>query len=155
MCSGDLRDHAHACVCCISYPAINVVFACPVPAGLHHSFEKWKKPFNPILGETWEAGLPDGSSIFMEQISHHPPVSAFHLEGPGWSSRPYTMHNCMRHMGMGARPCCLRGWAGLGHTAVLLMHANELRLTNMLVSIHMPQAGRTASAVCHSHMCPS
>mmetsp|Transcript_35594 Transcript_35594/g.79082 ORF Transcript_35594/g.79082 Transcript_35594/m.79082 type:complete len:531 (+) Transcript_35594:289-1881(+) len=52
-------------------------------AGLHHGFEKWKKPFNPILGETWEATLPDGSSMFMEQISHHPPVSAFHLEGPG------------------------------------------------------------------------
>jgi hypothetical protein len=58
----------------------------PVPcehAGLHHSFEKWKKPFNPILGETWQARLSDGSAIFMEQISHHPPVSAFHIEGPG------------------------------------------------------------------------
>lgn len=52
-------------------------------AGLHHSFEKWKKPFNPILGETWQAALSDGSTIFMEQISHHPPVSAFHIEGPG------------------------------------------------------------------------
>jgi len=56
-------------------------------AGLHHGFEKWKKPFNPILGETWQASLSDGSSMFMEQISHHPPVSAFHLEGPGGKYR--------------------------------------------------------------------
>ncbi|GFH31221.1 uncharacterized protein HaLaN_30217, partial [Haematococcus lacustris] len=52
-------------------------------AGLHHGFEKWKKPFNPILGETWQAELADGSSMFLEQISHHPPITAFNLEGPG------------------------------------------------------------------------
>ncbi|KAG1666917.1 hypothetical protein FOA52_005977 [Chlamydomonas sp. UWO 241] len=52
-------------------------------AGLYHSFERWKKPFNPILGETWQAALSDGSTIAMEQISHHPPVSAFQIEGPG------------------------------------------------------------------------
>lgn len=52
-------------------------------AGLHHAFANWRKPFNPILGETWQAVLSDGTSMFMEQISHHPPVSAFHMEGPG------------------------------------------------------------------------
>eukprot|EP00798_Chlamydomonas_sp_ICE-L_P026418 gene26418-17517_t len=51
-------------------------------AGLHHAFDKWKKPFNPLLGETWQAAHSDGSQIFMEQISHHPPISAFHIEGP-------------------------------------------------------------------------
>lgn len=52
-------------------------------AGLHHGFERWKKPFNPILGETWQATLSDGTQMFMEQISHHPPVSAFDMVGPG------------------------------------------------------------------------
>ena len=33
-------------------------------------------------GETWQAGQPDGSQIFLEQISHHPPISAFELCGP-------------------------------------------------------------------------
>ncbi|KXZ54450.1 hypothetical protein GPECTOR_4g1001 [Gonium pectorale] len=56
-------------------------------AGLHHAFENWRKPFNPILGETWQASLSDGTSMYMEQISHHPPVSAFHMEGPGGSYR--------------------------------------------------------------------
>lgn len=55
-------------------------------AGLHHAFENWRKPFNPILGETWQAQLSDGTCMFMEQISHHPPVSAFHMEGPGEAS---------------------------------------------------------------------
>lgn len=52
-------------------------------AGLQHAFQSWRKPFNPILGETWAGGLPDGSEIFLEQTSHHPPVSAFQLVGPG------------------------------------------------------------------------
>ncbi|KAG2435871.1 hypothetical protein HXX76_007066 [Chlamydomonas incerta] len=56
-------------------------------AGLHHAFTNWRKPFNPILGETWQAALSDGTSMFMEQISHHPPVTAIHMEGPGGSYR--------------------------------------------------------------------
>eukprot|EP00798_Chlamydomonas_sp_ICE-L_P017077 gene17077-23372_t len=56
-------------------------------AGLHHGFEKWLKPFNPILGETWQARQVDGSVIQMEQTSHHPPVSVFHIEGPGGKYR--------------------------------------------------------------------
>lgn len=36
-----------------------------------------KKPFNPILGETFEYAPEDGSFRFIsEQVSHHPPVSA-------------------------------------------------------------------------------
>ena len=52
-----------------------------VIAGFHRVFLKWAKPYNPILGETWQASLPDGTSIFLEQISHHPPISAFQMFG--------------------------------------------------------------------------
>lgn len=53
-------------------------------AGLQHVYEDFRKPFNPILGETWQATLPqDGTQLFVEQISHHPPVSAFQMQGPG------------------------------------------------------------------------
>ena len=34
-------------------------------------------------GETWQATLDDGSNVYFEQMSHHPPVSAFQLIGPG------------------------------------------------------------------------
>ena len=40
---------------------------------------KLVKPFNPILGETFQ-GYLGGIPIFYEQISHHPPVSAFYME---------------------------------------------------------------------------
>ena len=42
----------------------------------------WGKPLNPILGETYEATLPDGSTVHIEQISHHPPISYLLLCGP-------------------------------------------------------------------------
>jgi hypothetical protein len=42
-----------------------------------------KKPFNPILGETYQAKFFDGTRVFMEQTSHHPPVSAWDVEAPG------------------------------------------------------------------------
>ena len=52
------------------------------PAGFHRVFVRWAKPFNPVLGETWQAALPDGTAIALEQISHHPPISAFQMHGP-------------------------------------------------------------------------
>ena len=36
-----------------------------------------KKPFNPMLGETYELVTEDFKFI-SEQVSHHPPVSACH-----------------------------------------------------------------------------
>nr|XP_040020542.1 oxysterol-binding protein-related protein 3 isoform X1 [Gasterosteus aculeatus aculeatus]XP_040020543.1 oxysterol-binding protein-related protein 3 isoform X1 [Gasterosteus aculeatus aculeatus] len=39
------------------------------------------KPFNPVLGETYECERPDkGLRFVAEQVSHHPPISACHAE---------------------------------------------------------------------------
>ncbi|XP_041119756.1 oxysterol-binding protein-related protein 6-like isoform X4 [Polyodon spathula] len=39
------------------------------------------KPFNPVLGETYECIREDkGLCFFAEQVSHHPPISACHCE---------------------------------------------------------------------------
>ncbi|XP_056901241.1 oxysterol-binding protein-related protein 3 isoform X2 [Takifugu flavidus] len=39
------------------------------------------KPFNPVLGETYECDRPDkGFKFVAEQVSHHPPISACHAE---------------------------------------------------------------------------
>jgi hypothetical protein len=35
------------------------------------------KPLNPILGETCQATFDDGTELYAEQISHHPPISYF------------------------------------------------------------------------------
>ncbi|XP_054993365.1 oxysterol-binding protein-related protein 2 [Sorex araneus] len=45
-------------------------------------WERTGKPFNPLLGETYELVREDlGFRSISEQVSHHPPVSAFHSEG--------------------------------------------------------------------------
>ncbi|KAI1755667.1 oxysterol-binding protein [Xylaria castorea] len=44
------------------------------------------KPFNPLLGETFEYARPDkGYRFVIEQVSHHPPVNACHTEAAQWT----------------------------------------------------------------------
>lgn len=38
------------------------------------------KPFNPLLGETYEL-VTKGFRFLAEQVAHHPPTTAFHCEG--------------------------------------------------------------------------
>lgn len=43
------------------------------------------KPFNPLLGETYEYVRPDKNyRFFVEQVSHHPPIGAAYAESPKW-----------------------------------------------------------------------
>ncbi|KAG8131643.1 hypothetical protein E2320_009554 [Naja naja] len=45
-------------------------------------WERTGKPFNPLLGETYELIREDlGFRLISEQVSHHPPISAFYSEG--------------------------------------------------------------------------
>jgi oxysterol-binding protein 1 len=45
--------------------------------------ERTSKPFNPLLGETFE--FSTASMRFVaEQVSHHPPITAGHMEGADW-----------------------------------------------------------------------
>jgi oxysterol-binding protein 1 len=57
------------------------------------------KPFNPLLGETFEYVRPDkGYRLFMEQVSHHPPIGALWAEHPKWdywvSDRQHWARRC-------------------------------------------------------------
>ncbi|KAI7871834.1 hypothetical protein BDF14DRAFT_1718231 [Spinellus fusiger] len=55
--------------------SLNGSFSSRVPKG------EWeKKPFNPILGEQFFCSWDNGTTITCEQVSHHPPVSGFHIE---------------------------------------------------------------------------
>lgn len=52
------------------------------------------KPFNPLLGETYECDRTDdlGWKCVAEQVSHHPPMAAIHCEGKGWACwQEFTM----------------------------------------------------------------
>lgn len=44
------------------------------------------KPFNPLLGETFEYVRPDKNfRFFVEQVSHHPPIGAAWADAPQWT----------------------------------------------------------------------
>ncbi|CAG7785076.1 unnamed protein product [Allacma fusca] len=54
-------------------------------SGYSSSFFRTHKPFNPLLGETFECVREDkGFRFLAEQVCHHPPVSACHAEGRAW-----------------------------------------------------------------------
>jgi len=42
-----------------------------------------EKPFNPILGETYQCWI-DGCPVYFEQIAHHPPVASYLMIGRGY-----------------------------------------------------------------------
>jgi hypothetical protein len=46
------------------------------------------KPFNPLLGETFEMRT-DSFDYLAEQVSHHPPIAAIYTRG-----KFYTMFTC-------------------------------------------------------------
>jgi len=44
------------------------------------------KPFNPLLGETYELVYPErGFRFIAEKVSHHPTIIAAHAQGRGWT----------------------------------------------------------------------
>jgi len=50
------------------------------------TIERVAKPFNPLLGETFEYVRPDKNyRFFIEQVSHHPPIGAAWAESPRWT----------------------------------------------------------------------
>lgn len=56
-----------------------------VTSALSVNWMRSGKPFNACLGETYELIRPDmGFKFVGEQVSHHPPVTAFHAEGDGY-----------------------------------------------------------------------
>ncbi|MGH0163692.1 UNVERIFIED_CONTAM: hypothetical protein FKN15_045975 [Acipenser sinensis] len=64
-----------------SVERMQVVAAFAVSA-VASQWERTGKPFNPLLGETYELARDDqGFRLVSEQVSHHPPVSAFYAEG--------------------------------------------------------------------------
>ena len=58
---------------------------------VHYFFSKsrLKKPFNPILGETYEF-VQDKYIFLSEQVSHHPPITAFNFKGDGFEGEGYS-----------------------------------------------------------------
>uniref|UniRef100_A0A4W5JXT9 Oxysterol-binding protein n=1 Tax=Hucho hucho TaxID=62062 RepID=A0A4W5JXT9_9TELE len=69
-----------ACLLSDSIERMQAVAAFAVSA-VASQWDRTGKPFNPLLGETYELTREDhGYRLISEQVSHHPPISAFHAE---------------------------------------------------------------------------
>ncbi|KAM7175750.1 oxysterol-binding protein-related protein 3 isoform 2-T8 [Macrochelys suwanniensis] len=64
-----------------SFERMVYVAAFAVSAYASSYYRAGSKPFNPVLGETYECVREDkGFQFFSEQVSHHPPISACHAD---------------------------------------------------------------------------
>lgn len=78
-----------ACDCDDPLLRIQYVTAYAVSSAASNA-ERIAKPFNPLLGETYELNRPDkGFRIVLEQVSHHPPVSAYYTESTNGRYKVY------------------------------------------------------------------
>ena len=77
------------------------------------------KPFNPLLGETFEYVVPGKFQFLGEQVSHHPPISAFHILGDSGYLK-YSTFNTKTSFGIGTI-----GFANIFHEHIELMPYGE------------------------------
>jgi hypothetical protein len=62
-------------------PEVRLAKVTAFAVAVYSTMERSKKPFNPILGETYELKMDDGVSTYIaEQVSHHPPIGAGHVK---------------------------------------------------------------------------
>ncbi|RRT55226.1 hypothetical protein B296_00030559, partial [Ensete ventricosum] len=61
-------------------PYMRLVYASSWAISVYYAYQRTWKPFNPILGETYEMVNHGGITFIAEQVSHHPPMSAAHAE---------------------------------------------------------------------------
>ncbi|GAA6010665.1 hypothetical protein JCM10207_007793 [Rhodosporidiobolus poonsookiae] len=82
----ELLDRAAAAKDPLERLTLVAVFAVSAMSG--NKYRSSRKPFNPLLGETYECIRPEqGFQFVSEKVSHNPPILAFHSEAPqrGWS----------------------------------------------------------------------
>lgn len=111
-----------------------------------------KKPFNPLLGETYEYfDSSTGTIMVLEQVSHHPPISAFYAENDHFIIRGHAqIKTTFTLKGIFALP--------LGITKVILKKSKEsFNVTKPLTSVHNLMIGEMftwseGKAVCENEI---
>ncbi|KAI3989565.1 hypothetical protein MKX01_035648 [Papaver californicum] len=59
---------------------MRMVYATTWAVSVYYGLQRTWKPFNPILGETYEMVNHGGITFLAEQVCHHPPIGAAHGE---------------------------------------------------------------------------
>ncbi|AQK56466.1 Oxysterol-binding protein-related protein 3B [Zea mays] len=72
----ELLDKADEC----EDPYMRMVYASTWAVSVYFAYQRTWKPFNPILGETYEMVNHQGITFLAEQVSHHPPMGVAHCE---------------------------------------------------------------------------
>ena len=67
------------------------------------------KPFNPILGETFQGAFSDDSQIYCEHTSHHPPITNFHIQDKDDEYEYWGYYEVYGQMGANSLKSGLRG----------------------------------------------
>jgi oxysterol-binding protein 1 len=91
----DVLENATKCNDSLKRLAYIAAFAA---GGYAATINRLGKPFNPILGETYEWVNKDvGFRLISEQVSHHPQISALHAEGRDWVvwTTIFTKNKCV------------------------------------------------------------
>uniref|UniRef100_A0A1I8ETP1 Oxysterol-binding protein n=2 Tax=Wuchereria bancrofti TaxID=6293 RepID=A0A1I8ETP1_WUCBA len=90
------------------------------------------KPFNPLLGETFECNRFDdlGWRSFAEQVSHHPPITAHHADGRKWTlHQDFSMTSRFRGKYLSVTP--------VGYTYVKFLDSgNEYSYKKVTTTVH-------------------
>ena len=68
------------------------------------------KPFNPLLGETFELNSPD-YRFLSEQVSHHPPISACYAESTNKEYKYWMNTNVKTNFWGASLQIVTIGWA--------------------------------------------
>jgi len=68
------------------------------------------KPLNPILGETCTGEYDDGSHFYLEQVSHHPPISYMLYIGPQDAYRFYGPSQFAASAGLNSLTLSTKAW---------------------------------------------
>ena len=66
------------------------------------------KPFNPILGQTFQGNLDKDTELYMEHISHHPAITQYLIKNPNWELHGRWTYNC--EFGMNYLDVFNEGW---------------------------------------------
>eukprot|EP00117_Sycon_ciliatum_P005873 scpid16975/ scgid9644/ Oxysterol-binding protein-related protein 1 len=84
------------------------------------------KPFNPLLGETYELEREDlGFRVLCEQVSHHPPVTALHADSANYRLH-FSIQSKIKFLGKGVEV-----WP-VGRLTLELLRHNEVYTWNFI-----------------------
>jgi hypothetical protein len=99
-----------------------------------YSCHRFDKPLNPVLGETYQGRHDDGTKIYMEQVSHHPPVSYMMQQGPNNSYRWYGYSSFTPKAHMNSIDLVVKGgkWVEFSDGTVITYQPHQDKVLNSL-----------------------